>query len=54
LYGVSGGAVWQLPADSRDVPLLAGIIVTWRKSEPEGIIATRARVLRDFLASRYT
>jgi hypothetical protein len=51
LFGASGGAVWRLPNASASAPLLAGIIVSWRRRAPQGIVATRSDVLRAFLAS---
>lgn len=43
LQGVSGGAVWALDGQSASPqrPLLAGIVISWRRASPRGIIATR-------------
>lgn len=47
LQGVSGGALWHVwgePGVSPRRPLLAGIVTTWRKGNPKGVIATRTRL----------
>lgn len=44
LQGVSGGALWHVcgaAGVSPRRPLLAGIVTTWRKGSPNGVIATR-------------
>ena len=55
LQGVSGGALWALDGRSASPqrPLLAGIVTTWRRAAPKGIIATRIAEWARIAASQF-
>lgn len=55
LFGVSGGALWRLSGGKASLqePKLAGVVVSWRRDSPTGIIATRVRLLAHAIASEF-
>lgn len=47
LFGISGGAIWRLGGAGASAydPKLAAIVISWRRSEPKGIIGVRSHIL---------
>jgi len=53
LPGLSGAPIWRLPDEKDESPVLAGVIIAWRKVDPKRIVATRGSVLWPFLVARF-